>query len=236
VIVLLAGCSGALNLPASHRPKSYGVHRGDTLYSIAWHYGLDYHKVARWNGIHYPYTIHPGERIYLYPRHRPSAKPKHVARPPKHHKRVVAKTYPAKIKHRSTASDKPAPRATSIRWQWPANGTVHATFGQNDIAGKGVVIQGKLGEPVRAASDGTVVYAGGALVGYGRLVIVKHNNEWLSAYGHNQRLLVHEGDAVHAGEQIATMGVAPDGKSELYFEIRRDGKPVNPLQFLSARR
>ncbi|MGH8274291.1 MAG: peptidoglycan DD-metalloendopeptidase family protein [Gammaproteobacteria bacterium] len=242
-IVLLGGCAGALNLPASHRAKSYTVHRGDTLYSIAWHYGLDYHAVARWNGISYPYTIHPGERVYLYPRQineQRNTADQEISRPTKSRETApveVAKTPPPKYESgKSSGRRMPSSGTTMVYWQWPANGTVHATFGQNGIAGKGIVIEGTLGEPVEAAAGGTVVYAGDALVGYGRLIIVKHNDEWLSAYGHNQRLLVHEGETVQAGGKIATMGLAPDGKSELYFEIRRDGKPVDPLHFLSAKR
>jgi len=98
------------------------------------------------------------------------------------------------------------------------------------------LIDGSLGEPIRAAAAGTVVYAGSALAGYGRLIIIKHNDEWLSAYGHNQRLLVREGERVQAGEQIAKMGQLPDGTSALYFEIRRDGTPLNPLHFLPKSR
>ncbi|MGH8161861.1 MAG: peptidoglycan DD-metalloendopeptidase family protein [Gammaproteobacteria bacterium] len=234
LVVLLGGCAGALNLPTSARPQSYTVRRGDTLYAIAWHYGLYYRTVARWNGISYPYTIHPGERIYLHPHHAVS---RSKSRAVGHKAPEAAKTYPLRQgSGADTSAVRHAPENTNLRWQWPAKGAVRASFGENGIAGKGIVIEGELGEPVRAAADGTVVYAGDALVGYGRLVIVKHNDEWLSAYAHNQRLLVHEGQTVEGGEELATMGVAPDGKSELYFEIRKDGKPVNPLHFLSSRR
>ncbi len=234
--LLLGGCAGALNLPVSAGHQTYTVRRGDTLYAIAWHYGLDYRTVARWNGIAYPYTIHPGERIYLYP-HNGASRPK--SRSPGRQAPPVAKTTPLKPHQGGASGAAETPQTTQTanpNWQWPAQGTVRATFGEQGIAGKGIVIEGRLGEPVRAAADGTVVYAGDALVGYGRLVIVKHNDEWLSAYAHNQRLLVHEGQTVKGGEELAMMGVAPDGRSELYFEIRKDGKPVNPLHFLSPRR
>lgn len=227
--IFLGGCAGAFNLPASHRPAIYTVHRGDTLYSIAWHYGLDYQDVARWNGISPPYTIRPGEHVYLYPRSRAS----HSASRAKTAVRVIAKSPARKPANRTAA---PAAGATAPHWQWPASGDALATFGKAGLSGKGVVIVGKLGESVQAAATGTVVYAGDALVGYGRLIILKHNEEWLSAYGHNQRLLVHEGEVVRAGERIATMGLAPDGKPALYFEIRKDGAPVNPLRFLPGKR
>ncbi len=231
-VVFLMGCEGAFNLPASHRPASYTVHRGDTLYSIAWHYGLDYQDVARWNGISPPYTIQPGEHVALYPHNRASRS----VRSGKTVAHVVAKAPPRKSTHANQAAAAPAVGDTTLQWQWPASGDALATFGKGGLAGKGAVIVGKLGEPVQAAAAGTVVYAGDALVGYGRLIIVKHNEEWLSAYAHNQRLLVHEGQVVKAGEKIATMGVAPDGKPALYFEIREDGVPVNPLRFLPGKR
>jgi lipoprotein NlpD len=223
VTLLVAGCAGALHLPGSGiRPAAYTVNKNDTLYSIAWHYGLDYHSVARWNGIRPPYTIYPGQRIRLYPS-------RHSAR--------IAASQPRR-QHAAYSVSSPANRpsepavAGPIRWQWPSRGKLQATFGGKGIAGKGVVIDGRLGAAVVAAAAGTVVYSGSALVGYGRLIIIKHNDEWLSAYGHNQRLLVHEGDTVKAGQKIATMGLGPNDKPALYFEIRRDGKPVDPLRYL----
>lgn len=226
--VLLAGCAGALNLPdhGGRRPATYTVDRGDTLYSIAWHYGLDYHTVAVWNGIKPPYTIYPGQRLRLYPPHGGQA---------------VASAQPSQPSHATAAEDggsaaaPPAPAPENdgdIQWRWPSQGKPDSTFGGKGIAGKGIVIDGKLGEPVVAAAGGTVVYSGSALVGYGRLIIIKHNDAWLSAYGHNQRLLVHEGDTVKAGQKIATMGIGPDDKPALYFEIRHDGNPVDPLHYL----
>lgn len=219
--LLLAGCAGALNLPGSgRRPATYTVGKSDTLYSIAWHYGLDYHSVAVWNGIKPPYTIYPGQRIHLYP--------------PRHGTWVVAaQPGQQRITQSPPANQPSAPMVTGpIHWQWPSQGRARSTFGKQGIAGKGIVIDGQLGAAVRAAAAGTVVYSGSALVGYGRLIIIKHNDEWLSAYGHNQRLLVHEGDNVKAGQKIATMGIGSNDKPELYFEIRRDGKPVDPLRYL----
>jgi len=227
-LVMLAGCAGALNMKgySGQRPATYTVSPGDTLYSIAWHYGLDYHSVAMWNGIKPPYTIYPGQRIHLYPsnggrqvaRSRASQKPSHPA--------------PAANPDGGAAAPSAPPATGPVHWQWPGKGKVQSTFGGKGIAGKGIVISGQLGEPIDAAAGGTVVYSGSALVGYGRLIIIKHNDAWLSAYGHNQRLLVHEGERVKAGQEIATMGMGSNGTPALYFEIRRDGKPVNPLHYL----
>ncbi len=228
VLLLLAGCAGALNMKGynGRRPAAYTVDQGDTLYSIAWHYGLDYHTVAMWNGIKPPYTIYPGQRIRLYPSHG---------------RRRVASSEPQQPPAQSAAGSdsgttetQPSTPASTgpIHWRWPGQGKPQATFGGNGIAGKGIVINGQLGEPVVAAAAGTVVYSGNALVGYGRLIIIKHNDAWLSAYGHNQRLLVQEGEQVKAGQEIATMGIGSNEKPALYFEIRRDGKPVNPLHYL----
>ncbi|MGH8127970.1 MAG: peptidoglycan DD-metalloendopeptidase family protein [Gammaproteobacteria bacterium] len=229
VALLLAGCAGALNLPGSgQRPATYTVGKSDTLYSIAWHYGLDYHSVAVWNGIKPPYTIYPGQRIRLYPTRRGArgtamqSGQQHVA-----HSEPTGKTVPAPANQPSEPVV-----AGPIHWQWPSQGRAQPTYGKQGVAGKGIVINGQLGAAVRASAAGTVVYSGSALVGYGRLIIIKHNDEWLSAYGHNQRLLVHEGDSVKAGQKIATMGLGPNDKPALYFEIRRDGKPVDPLRYL----
>lgn len=123
-----------------------------------------------------------------------------------------------------------------IAWQWPASGKVVGGFSAGSGGdGAGVDIAGKLGEPVRAAADGTVVYSGNGLIGYGELIIVKHNDTYLSAYGHNSRRLVKEGERVSAGQEIALMGASGAPRVELHFEIRKDGKPVDPLAFLPRR-
>ncbi len=108
-------------------------------------------------------------------------------------------------------------------------------FGGKPGSGTGVLIDGRPGQPIVAAAPGRVVYAGGGLIGYGQLIILKHNDTFLSAYGHNAKLLVKEGQAVRKGQQIATMGEGPERKPRLHFEIRRNGKPVNPRQYLPAR-
>ncbi|PJY94587.1 peptidoglycan DD-metalloendopeptidase family protein [Pseudomonas donghuensis] len=139
---------------------------------------------------------------------------------------VVATTAPAQVP--------PAGRSTA-GWAWPANGVLIGKFASNGSLNKGVDIAGDLGQPVFAASDGSVVYAGSGLRGYGELVIIKHNDTYVSAYGHNRRLLVREGQQVKVGQTIAEMGSTGTDRVKLHFEIRRQGKPVDPLQFLPRR-
>ena len=136
------------------------------------------------------------------------------------------------------AANTPLPPASSpsdedIGWIWPAAGNVIATF--DEVKNKGVGISGKLGDPILAAGDGRVVYAGAGLRGYGNLVILKHNNTYLTAYAHNQTLLVKEDQTVRKGQKIAEMGNSDSDRIKLHFEIRRQGKPVDPLRFLPAR-
>lgn len=209
---------------AARSAGSYVVQRGDTLYSIAWRNGLDYQTVAAWNRIAPPYTIYPGQRILL---RAPGSAPSRT--------KFVSGTQTAAPGQRpappaSTPDDDPMPS-----WQWPANGPVLRRFDADSTGKKGISIGGTLGTPVRAAAAGTVVYAGSGLVGYGRLIIVKHNDTYLSAYGHNKELRVNEGDAVRAGQVIAEMGSSGTNRIQLHFEIRRQGKPVDPLRYLPRR-
>ena len=124
---------------------------------------------------------------------------------------------------------------SGIAWRWPNGGKVIGGYVAGDQTKQGVDIAGSAGDPVQAAADGEVVYSGNGLLGYGELIIVKHNAKFLSAYGHNRKRLVSEGDKVHAGQQIAEMGSSSASRDELHFEIRKDGKPVNPLDFLPPR-
>ena len=127
------------------------------------------------------------------------------------------------------------PTTSNIAWRWPADGSVIETFASGDPTRQGIDIAGKGGQPVRAAADGVVVYSGSGLVGYGELVIVKHNDQWLSAYGHNRARQVNEGQVVKAGQQIAEMGRSGASRDMLHFEIRYNGKPVDPQQYLPRR-
>lgn len=138
-----------------------------------------------------------------------------------------------------TASAPPKPPASAprgpVRWQWPTAGQIVGRFVAGDPTRQGVSIAGSAGQPVHAAGDGVVVYSGSGLIGYGELVIIKHNDEFLSAYGHNRKRLVGEGEQVRAGQQIAEMGRSGAARDMLHFEIRRSGRPVDPLAHLPAR-
>ncbi len=220
VLVLAAGCSslapveqGPTYVP---RASVHVVRRGETLYQIAWQHGLDQRDLARWNGIRNPDVLRVGQRLVLAP------------------PRAVAKL------ERSTGAtpsrSSPAPRAPPPQpmpsWLWPTDGAVVMGFGSSTGIATGIAIGGREGQPVRAAAAGHVVYAGSGLIGYGQLLILKHNDTYLSAYGHNSRLLVSQGQDVVAGATIALMGVGPERQPQLHFEIRRDGTPVDPLLFL----
>ena len=139
----------------------------------------------------------------------------------------------------ATATPTPAADSTAtvgeVSWRWPADGTLVGAFVSGDQTKQGIDISGKSGDPVRAAADGTVVYSGNGLVGYGELVIIKHNASYLSAYGHNRKRMVKEGDRVKAGQVIAEMGSSSASRDSLHFEIRKNGKPANPLDYLPRR-
>jgi lipoprotein NlpD len=216
-LALLTGCASNPD-----RPATYIVKRGDTLYSIAFRHKLDYKDVARWNRIGRDYVIHTGQTLRLSPpggssksasapRSAPKAKPKTPARP----QPVI-------------------PAGPPVKWQWPVSDGA-ATLTTRPNGGHGLMIVGRVGEDIRAAGSGRIVYTGSGLLGYGQLVIVKHNESYLSAYGHLQSVLIKEGDAVAAGQRIATMGNGPQGSPLLYFEIRINGTPGNPLSLLPQR-
>ncbi len=208
-------------------PPYHVVIRGETLYSIAWRYGLDYREVAGWNAIRPPYTIYPGQHIRFSPppasasaHQSPRRRPASVSPPP------------------ARAQSAPVARSVRqgpLRWQWPTQGTVISGFSATQEGKKGLDIAGKLGQPVYAAASGRVVYSGSGLLGYGKLIIINHNDTYLSAYAHNSRLRVKENQEVKRGQQIADMGDSGADRVMLHFEIRRDGKPVDPLKYLPRR-
>lgn len=226
-VLFLVGCeSGHTYAPVTEVgmidaiPKT-GTHRvvsGETLYQIAWRYGLDYRYLAARNHITPPYAIHPGQVIYLSgegPRMAPTLTP------------VERKTSPPPQDVEETASEQAiSPVYNSAKWIWPAKGKVIANFSAQN---KGINIAGHQGEPVYAAAAGKVVYCGNGLRGYGNLIILKHNSLYLSAYAHNQSIFVKEGQSVMKGQKIADMGSTGADKTMLHFEIRRAGKPVDPL-------
>jgi lipoprotein NlpD len=232
---------------------TYRVQRGDTLYSIAFRHGLDYRELADWNGIPSPYTIYPGRELRLAPaRSRavakapppapppspPAAKPPAAvaAAPPSANAGTPSRVGPPNAPPPAVVPPAP-PTASSgdIAWRWPADGSVIGGYVAGDPMRQGIDIAGEAGAPVRAAADGTVVYSGNGLIGYGELIIVKHNPAFLSAYGHNRKRLVQEGERVKAGQTIAEMGSSGATRDELHFEIRKNGKPSNPLDYLPHR-
>lgn len=238
--VLLAGCTASWRAPVESRVKTgaapsprtvthgreYRVRQGDTLYAIAWQKGVDYRLLAAWNGIRPPHRIYAGQILRLSP---PAASRTPPPAPP-----TAAKPKP-KPKPRVYAAPQPAPALAApkrLAWHWPAQGEIVSSFNARDPLRNGIKIAGRSGNPIRAAEAGKVVYSGSGLIGYGQLIIVKHNDNYLSAYGHNRKILVKEGDQVTKGQKIAEMGTANNGNPLLHFEIRRDGKPVDPLRLL----
>ena len=226
----------------------YVVQRGDTLYSIAFRFGWDWKALAARNGIVPPYLIRVGQVIRFDGR-QPARPPVVAAAPvvsaPASVRQPAApvQAVPAPAQTAPAAPIKVTPAATPVQsvarsasgWAWPSSGAVIGRFSSNGSLNKGIDIAGELGQPVLAASDGSVVYAGSGLRGYGELVIIKHSDTYVSAYGHNRRLLVREGQQVKVGQTIAEMGSTGADRVKLHFEIRRQGKPVDPLQYLPRR-
>ena len=227
--VLLLCASACTSSLFSWEPDTYTIQPGDTVYSIAFRYGLDYRELARWNSLDSRYLIHPGDTLRLKPssggsRTRTAA----TSSAPPTQPSAAGKSSGSGATSR-TVSD-PAPT-----WAWPTDGEVTARFKRNANGNKGINISGRSGQSVGAAAGGRVVYSGSGLIGYGPLIIVKHNNTYLSAYGHNRKLLVREGDQVKPGQKIAEMGEGPGNTPVLHFEIRRNGQPVDPLSYLPHR-
>jgi len=242
-------------------PDSYRVVGGDTLYSIAFRFDLDPHGLAQWNSIADPNRIYVGQQLRLKPpseatpvapvdtqtastnsvemraiERQESVAPPVPPSPGTSPSPVATTPLPA-----STVSAAPTPDATlggtrsvsGLIWTWPASGRTRRAVAAS--GSEGLEIIGSRGQPVLAAASGQVVYSGNGLRGYGQLIIVKHNDNFLSAYAHNDKLLVTEGARVNAGQQIAEMGDSEASEVMLHFEIRKGGKAVGPLQFLPQR-
>ena len=278
--LVLLGVTVLLVLPGCHRhyrpvqaPKpatsivkrqlnadgTYYVRSGDTLYAIAFSYGLDPMDVARMNGISSPYTIYPGQKLQLTKptvaqnSNRSSAVTVNAVKTPGSVTTTTVKppisstrTQPEPVKPASEptapvtakqSSPAPAPAPASsladpTSWKWPTKGRVIRGFVAGDPARNGLDIGGKEGQAITATSGGQVVYSGNGLIGYGELIIIKHSEKMLSAYAHNRVRLVKEGDQVWAGQKIAEMGRNSSNEPLLHFEIRALGKPVNPMNYL----
>jgi len=216
------------------------VSKDDTLYGIARREGLTHHQLARWNHLRAPYLLKPGQTLRLTPPPASMASSQSAASVTT--SPVISST-PAATPLKDSSTQRPRVAASQVQppaklpatvasWQWPASGKVVKTFKADDTSRKGIGIKGRAGQTVKAAAAGSVVYSGNGLINYGNLVIIKHSHAFLSAYAYNRELLVKEGDVVKQGQAIARMGDASTHSHHLHFEIRRNGKPVNPLNYL----
>lgn len=197
---------------AVSRSGAITVRKGDTLFALAQQHNIDAKQLAAINGLKSPYIIRPGQTLKLSATKKSNRSPKST---------------PTKKRPAPVPVDNKA-----ITWHWPVQGKLITTFKSNKTGRKGIDIAGSEGKDIRAAASGRVVYSGNGLISYGNLVIIKHNRSYLSAYAHNRRLLVKEGDAIKAGQKIAELGKTGTDSPRLHFEIRKNGKPVNPLSYL----
>lgn len=244
-MLLMASLSACGALPLSpvseqstrlrHPESEYReVLTGDTLYSISWESGRDYRDVARWNNIAPPYVIKPGQKLRLFPPSAVESVRQPAPRPPSSslNQPAEAKT-PVSIKKpaASVTHHVPVSAAKSLAWVWPTQGKLLERYSANG-PNKGIDIAGRKGQPILAAASGQVVYQGGGLRGYGQLIIIKHNADFLSAYAHCDKIYVHEGNVIKRGQKIANMGSSGTDRVMLHFEIRYHGAPVDPQEYL----
>jgi lipoprotein NlpD len=232
--------SAPAQIPAQSPAPAGAVHvvaQGDTLYSIAFAHNMDVRSLAVANNLATPYTIYPGQRLSLsasgVSASAIDAVPQIPAAPAGETAPDTGRRPQAAIDARRTGSVNTR-QVEGVSWQWPADGRLLSTFSETGAA-RGIDIAGISGQAVFAAADGDVVYAGSGIQGAGNLVIVRHNDRYLSAYMHNSTILVREGDQVRAGDKIAEMGAGPNGRDMLHFEVRVDGKPVDPVRYLPNR-
>jgi len=207
--------------------------KGDTLYGLSKQYGVSVDRLAQLNRLKKPYVIKPGQTIFLKPLNT-AGRSSHTAATKNSHQtgsRATPHVAPKQTQAaRSQEQSISWPR--TVRWQRPAHGKIIKKFNRRKNDAKGIDIAGKKGNAIVAAAKGKVVYSGNGLISYGNLIIIKHNKMFLSAYAYNRKLLVKEGDIVKAGQQIAEMGQKEKQRPVLHFEIRKNGKPVDPLKYL----
>lgn len=243
----------------SYKSNTYIVRKGDTLFAIAWYTGNDYRDLAKYNDLSAPYPIYPGQSLRLQPKKMTAltqntshtkVQEKSGTTTKNYDKRSVDPQKPQAyseseigVNKKEVTHVKPLTEKqknvlrrdfpqTVEKWVWPTNGTVSNAFDPQAPGNKGINIQAKKGTPIVAAAMGKVVYAGNALRGYGNLVIIKHTDAMLSAYAHNDKILVEEQQWVAAGQQIATMGNTGTDSVKLHFEVRYRGKSLDPLRYL----
>jgi len=215
--------SRAMQEQRSGVPKWVKASKGDTLYGLSKRYGVNLERLAQLNQLKKPYTIVPGQTIFLKPLDT-TAKTVTSAGTNK----VAATNNVVSSTGKTSKTHWPK----TVRWQRPAKGKVVKKFNQRRNDAKGIDIAGKLGQAIVASADGKVVYSGDGLISYGNLIIIKHNKTYLSAYAYNRKLLVNEGDKVKSGQKIAEMGRKDKLSPRLHFEIRKNGKPVDPQKYL----
>ncbi len=234
VLLLLCSCTQREGLApvvevkwraANSHARRHVVERGETLYAIAFRYDQDYRQLAMANRLRSPYTLRVGQVLRLQAAHLPAQE----TRPLRRNKPMSYKqpAWPTSKQHAKFYSA----RQRYVGWLWPVHGRVVVAYAPQ-LGKKGIDIAGKKGEQIHAASGGVVAYAGSGLSGYGNLIIIKHDNQYLTAYGNNLRNLVREGQRIRAGQAIAEIGVVDRRYWGVHFEIRKAGKPVNPLNYL----
>ena len=233
------------------KPGYFTVRPGDTLIRVGLETGQNWKDLVKWNNLENPNVLEVGQVLRVV---APGVDPSAIATRPVTSAKVESRPLdapkdppkPASAASGASAPVTPTPAPTpapapvasnvgddDVNWLWPASGQVVSRF--DDQRSKGLGIAGKAGDPVLAAADGRVVYAGSGLRGYGNLVILKHNNTYLTAYAHNQALLVKEEQTVKRGQKIAEMGATDSDRVKLHFEIRKQGKPVDPEKLLPSR-
>ncbi len=221
VILLLAGCSNKSNrdyakLPkGSYNDKSYTVKKGDTLYFIAWISDSEVSDLARINKLKPPYRLEVGQKLQL---DNSASSGRLTSNKPKSSSSALAKSTP--------------PPGASRCWRWPTNGQVISKYSTADGGNKGIDIAGKRGQPVYASAKGRVVYVGNQLRGYGNLIMIKHGEDFITAYAHNDTMLVNNAQDVKAGQKIATMGSSGTDTLMLHFQIRYRATALDPLRYL----
>lgn len=209
--------------PVSMHSRQHTVARGETLYAVAFRYDLDYRHLAALNHLHRPYTLRVGQKLNLHGA-------QFSARRASSFKKTAYVNQWRTTKSQQYGASYPRANIHS-HWYWPAQGRIVANFLPAQ-GKKGIDIAGKKGDKIRAAADGVVAYSGGGLSGYGNLIIIKHNNEFLTAYGNNAKNLVKEGQHIKSGQVIGEMGVIDRRFWGVHFEMRKTGNPVNPLLYL----
>ncbi len=242
----------------STKDGHYRVRKGDSLHAIAFNFGLDWRDIAGWNHIRSPYLIYPDQELRLTPpRHYKSSSAKSgsspkIAQSGKHSAShspassrkssgksatttTALKTPQASTKTNNSRSSSSGTGSDPSKWIWPSSGRIISSFKADDPSRKGIDIGGKEGQPILATAAGKVVYSGSGLIAYGELIIIKHSDRFLSAYAHNRKRLVVEGQKVEAGTKIAEMGRNDRNQVLLHFEIRFNGQPRDPLSYLPRR-